>query len=142
MSSSGSNSVRPHSPKWPTQLCSLHTLDCYGSPGPFLTTAAEMESEVQEPLLCATTAAGVSQYRGDLWMGFLDLNRCRRTAKYWRLVRPSCRWKVGKKKVCYLRKPLSKAREEQAKDIKTIYTFYKDGPKERQLFLMSAHSVQ
>lgn len=28
----------------------------------------EMESEVQEIFLCATTAARVSQYGGDLWM--------------------------------------------------------------------------
>lgn len=48
MSSSGSNSLRPQSPKWPTQLCSLHIVDFYGSAGQFLTAAAEKESQVQE----------------------------------------------------------------------------------------------
>lgn len=48
MSSSGSNSLRPQSPKWPTQLCSLHIVDFYGSVGQSVTAAAEKESQVQE----------------------------------------------------------------------------------------------
>ena len=48
--------------------------------------------------LCATTAARASQYGGDLWMSPEDLDCCRRTTKYRRLVERSCRWMVEEKR--------------------------------------------
>lgn len=78
--------MRPQSPEWSTQLSSLHIVDFYSLAGQFLTKAAEMVSEVHRLFFCTATAVRVSQYGGDLWMGFVDLNHCRRTTKHRRLV--------------------------------------------------------
>lgn len=130
MNSSGSNSLRPQSPKWPTQLCSPHIVDFYGSAGQFLTKAAEIESEVQELFfVCETNAARVSQYRGDLWMGFIDLNRCGRTTKYRRLVEWSCKWMVGRKGSVAENKnhlqSLARGRSKQSNSDSAVFAHYR-----------------
>lgn len=80
----------------------------------------KMESEVQELYLCMcmceTTAAWVSRYAGDLWMSFVELGRCKRTTKYWRLVKRS--WTcMLRRKGCACQRNLSpehdKKREEK-----------------------------